>query len=122
MKSTMGFGLIELIVALLIMGIVVLAIGAALPTSLRTTTDAHVDFLALNAVEDRISLIRMDPRFPLPVDIYAESETPLDDLPEMERTTELEELADGRLQRITVRVTAPALTRPVERTIQIGEP
>lgn len=117
-----GIGLIELIVAMVIIGIVVVSLGAVLPNSLRNSTRAQVDFLALNAVDDRLALIRMDPRFPLLEDVWEEENTAVGDLPGMLRTTILDDVEDRPLQSVTVRVTAPSLRGPVERTIFVGEP
>jgi Tfp pilus assembly protein PilV len=117
-----GLGLPELIVSMVIISVVVISLGAVLPNSMRNSTQAHVDFLALNAVDDRLALIRMDPRFPRPADEWEEENTPLPDLPGLLRTTTVEEVEGLPLQDITVRVTAPNLRGPVERTVRVGEP
>ncbi len=117
-----GFGIPELIVAVVIISVVVISLGAILPNSMRNSTQAHIDFLALNAVDDRLALIRMDPRFPRPEDEWEEEDTPLPDLPGLLRTTVVEDVPDLPLQEITVRVTAPTLRGPVERTVRVGEP
>lgn len=125
--SRRGFALVELIVALTILAVVFLGFAGILPAMLQASSRAQVDFLTLNAVEDRMALVLTDPRYGELEDLYAELEDEIPHLPGYLRITEIERtvdtLATGRvldLTQVTVRVQGPQPPRVVERTVTVG--
>lgn len=124
-----GFTLVELVVSLVIMGTMLLGVGAVIPRMLHETTRSGVDFLSLSAVEDRIAMIQMDPRYTRLDSIYAGVEATLPNLPGFERRTEIdrtvEEQLDGRtldFTEVSVIVVGDAPARVVGRTVIVGAP
>jgi prepilin-type N-terminal cleavage/methylation domain-containing protein len=123
-----GFALVELIVALTILAVVFLGFAGILPAMLQASSRAQVDFLTLNAVEDRMGLVLTDPRYGQLEDLYAELEDDIPWLPDgYLRITDIERTVDtlpsGRildLTRVTVRVQGTQPPRIVERTVTVG--
>jgi len=128
-SGTRGFTLLEVLVALIILTVAIL--GVASSAGRLSTVSAHtqVRTLALQSVEDRLSLIRLDPRYVELDSIYAGQEDELPGLDGFKRTTEIARTEDTQeggtvidYQHISVTVEGPGLPKPITRTITLGAP
>ena len=124
-----GFTLVEMIIALLILTVAVLGIGATAGQMARTAGTAEVDALALQAVEDRISSIMLDPRYQWLDSLYAGSESSIVGLDQYTRETDVTRYqlpgSGGRTidyTRITVTVDGPGSADDVSRSLVLGAP
>lgn len=124
-----GFTLIEVVVSLVLISLVVLGMGAALPTMVRTTTRSGIDFLTLNAVEDRLQLVLIDPRYFQLDSLYDGAVEEVPYLPGFERVTRISRNLtvneNGRttdVTYITVTVSSELHERAVTRTVARAAP
>jgi len=86
-QSKAGFTLIEITIALMILTAAVLGIAASTASLLTPAGEAELEFQAIQSMEDRMSQIRLDPRYALLDSIYEESETDLPGLLNITRNT-----------------------------------
>lgn len=128
-RSERGFTLIEVCIAIVILTVAILGLAASTGRLLGPTTDAEFDFLALQAVEDRLSEMRLDPRYADLDSLYEGTEASLPGLPGLTRTTTVTQtrtqLSSGRwldYKTIVVTVSGGQLARPVSRTLVMGAP
>ncbi len=124
-----GFTLVEITIAILILTTAVLGIAASTGQMLQPAADAEIEFKALQAVEDRLALISLDPRYPALDSIYTATETSLPGLDSLTRTTEIARMSDdisgaGTWDRtqIVVTVQGGRLKQPVSRKLVLGAP
>jgi len=124
-----GFTLVEITVSLLLLAVAILGIGASAASLLRASVNAETEALALQAVEDRISRVLLDPRYSALEQSYIAQETQLPGLEGFTRNTgvvhRLYAGAGGRLvdyREVTVTVEGPRLPRPVTRTVVVAAP
>jgi prepilin-type N-terminal cleavage/methylation domain-containing protein len=124
-----GFTLVELIVAMSLLAITFLGMGSVVPALMSSTSRSEIDFLTLNAVEDRLDMILMDPRYTLLDSIYSEESVDIGTFARATRTTSLSRqvttMPDGRtldFTTVTVFVEAPNPSRSVSRNLIIGAP
>jgi len=82
-----GFTIIEITIAILILTGAVLGIAATTGQMLAPQADAELEFIALQAVEDRLSQIRMDPRYTALDSLYGGTESTLPGLASISRKT-----------------------------------
>lgn len=124
-----GFTLIELLVGTSLLAIAFLGLGAVVPNLVSSMARSEVDFLGANAVDDRLEMILMDPRYPLLDSIYRESGVPVPYLPGGSRTTQVtrvvNQVAGGRTldqTTITVTVETEAPERTFSGRVVVGAP
>jgi prepilin-type N-terminal cleavage/methylation domain-containing protein len=128
MRSRRAFSLIEVIVALLLLSTLVLGSQAYAVRMLHVTGESNLRMQAIQLAQDRIDLIRLDPQFDSLGIRYPATETSIQGHPTFTRTTIVEHTqttnSTGTLDffTVTVQVTAPGLTGPVERTLTIATP
>lgn len=124
-----GFTLIEVIIAIVILSVAILGVGASAGRMLDVAAKAEVKDKALQAASDRVALIQIDPRYTKLDSIYEGEETDLTDLEDFVRTTKIEQVQktiqgggtwDYRV--VTVTVEGPRLSSPIERTAIVGAP
>lgn len=129
MPGAPGFTMLEVLVALVILMVTVLGVAtsAGRLSTMAATTEARA--LALQSVEDRLSMIRLDPRYVLLDSLYAGQEDDLVGLEDFTRTTAVTRIvlpqAGGRsidYQNISVTVDGPGLPNPLTRTLTLGAP
>jgi prepilin-type N-terminal cleavage/methylation domain-containing protein len=126
MKDRRGFTLLEVLIALVILGFVIL--GAQATLTGRMVSDVGVQEVRSRATQlamDRLHLIQADPAYATLPDRYAGTETSLPGAPGFTRITSFSvtPLAGGQEYRtVTVTVTAPRLPRSVARTVIIASP
>lgn len=126
---TGGFTLVEIIIALLILTTAVLGIAASTGKMLAPAATAELEFEALQAVEDRLSLIRLEPRYGDLDSLFAGSETSLPGMPGFTRTTTVtrtqQTLTGGKVldfTTIVVTLDGPGLPAPLYRKLVVAAP
>lgn len=124
-----GFTLLEVLVALVILSVAVLGVARSAGSLSASSARTEARALALQAVEDRISLIRLDPRYVELDSIYGGQESSMDGLAGYTRTTQVARIQIPQVggtnidyQKISVSVDGPGLLSPLSRTITLGAP
>jgi type II secretory pathway pseudopilin PulG len=126
-----GFTIIEMTVVVFILTTAILGIGASATYMIQAASTAGVKSEALQAVEGRISLIVMDPRYQGLEFLYAKTESDLPGLEGFQRVTKITQVktdTEGQPGRVTdykvvmVSVSGPGLTGGLSRTIVVGSP
>lgn len=123
-----GFTIVEVLMALLLLSFMVMGFQAATGEIIHYAAQSDREAVAVQLVEDRLDLIRMDPEYTHIEDRYETGENELTDYPGLNRTTNIvrtyQEQATGVLDylKITVTVSGAGLRGPVARTIVIGAP
>lgn len=129
MRSRNGFTLVEVIVAMVLLGTVVLTMSAATTRMIRSATDSSRSTIALALVQDRLATIAADPAYALLEDRYEGTEDGTASGISYRRTTLITHTVttedDGRsidFKRIAVTVEETNSHHEVTRTITIGAP
>lgn len=126
-----GFTIIEMTVVVFILTTAILGIGASATYMIQAASTEGVKSEALQAVEGRISLIVMDPRYRDLEFLYADTETDLPGLEGFDRVTQITHVetdTQGQPGRVTdykvvmVSVSGPGLAEGLSRTIVVGSP
>ena len=124
-----GFTLIEMTVVVFILTTAILGIGASATYMIQAAATSGVKSEALQAVEGRISLIVMDPRYEDLEFLYAKTESDLPGLEGFNRVTQITQVtSQGQGNRVTdfkevmVSVSGPGLAEGLSRTIVVGSP
>ncbi len=124
-----GFTLIEITIAILILTVAVLGIASSAGRLIAPALSAEADFQALQAVEDRLSRIRMEPRYAKLDSLFAGTQTNLPGLTGYTRTTAVTRtrttLTGGKVLDYTtlvVTVTGPRLKAPLSRKLVVAAP
>jgi len=122
-----GFTLVEVVVALVILSTAVLGLASSASRLATTSAAAELRALAMEAVEDQIARVRLDPRYGGLDTLYTGVDQDLFGIAGVTRTTTVTHVQQGAPQpmdykRISVTVTGPLLTPPVSRQIIIGAP
>ncbi|MFW5947841.1 MAG: hypothetical protein ACOCUW_05055 [Gemmatimonadota bacterium] len=123
-----GFTIVEILLALLLLSFMVMGFQAATGEIIHTAAQSDRQAVAVQLVEDRLDLIRLDPDYGELESRYEEAEAPLPDFPGLTRATEIvrtrQSQSTGVLDYVTITVTGAGagLRRPVRRTIVIGAP
>lgn len=127
--SRPGFTLIELVVAVMVLAVVTLGLGGATLRLIGVGAESAIEMAAVGLAEDRIAWILADPGYDTLEARYSDLEFDLAPVPGSTRETRVTRVRDvqqsGRIldyHTVTVTVTAPALSRPVSRTITIASP
>jgi len=121
-----GFTLIEVIIAMVILVVGILAMSAAVGQFVRQTSQSEVQTVATQLAQERLQMIQMDPAYGNLETTYAGSESSLPGAAGFARKTVIT-LVGGAGQttdfkRITVTVTGPGLRTPVVRTTTMAAP
>ena len=123
-----GFTIVEVLLALLLLSFMVMGFQAATGEIIHYAAQSDRESIAVQIVEDRIDIIRLDPDYAELESRYEIVESTLAGYPGFVRTTNVvrtqQAQATGVLDytKITVTVTSPSLRGPVARTIVIGAP
>lgn len=123
-----GFTLVEVLLALVLLSFMVMGFQAATGEIINYAAQSDRQAVALQMVEDRLSLIRLDPDYEDLVDRYEVEEEALPGYPALNRRTDMvriqREESRGILDftTITVTVAGRSLRDPVSRTIVIAAP
>lgn len=129
MRSEGGFTLIELIVALVLLISVILGLSLSAGSLGVVSANAELDAAAMQAVEDRLTLIGIDTRYPTLDSLYAATEGSMPGLPGSTRTTQMTRVQStdsaGKVldyYQVTVKVSGGLLNRDFVRSAVIGSP
>lgn len=122
-----GFTLVEVIVAMVILAVAVLGLASSATRLTTTTASAEIRALALEAAEDRLARVRLDPRYGGLDTLYSSVETGLFGIEGMSRTTTVEHVQQASpnavdYKRITVKVTGPMLSPSISRLLVVAAP
>ena len=123
-----GFTIVEILLSLLLLSFVVLGFQAATGEIIHYAGRSDRELVAVQLVEDRLELIRMDPVYEQLKGRYEVFEDTIDGFPGLTRRTTVvhtQETQDtGVLDyvRITVSVEGGGLKEPVARTLVIAAP
>ena len=124
-----GFTLVEVIIAMTILTVGMLGLGVANGGMIRNAVRLEFEELALQAVEDRLATISLDPRYTEIDSVYGGTETEIDGLAGFTRTTTVIRTQSvgpggGIIDYLDVRVSVegPGLSEPVGRTTVRGAP
>jgi prepilin-type N-terminal cleavage/methylation domain-containing protein len=126
MKDRRGFSLLEVLIALVILGFVIL--GAQATLTGRMVTNVGVQELHSRATQlamDRLHLIQADPAYGTLAERYTATETSPAGATGFQRVTRFTTTAlnGGQEYRtVTVTVTNPRLPRTISRTVVIASP
>jgi prepilin-type N-terminal cleavage/methylation domain-containing protein len=127
MRTRRGFTLIEILVALVLLGI--LAVGVARFSALfgKALANSSVRVVAAGIASDQLQLIRADPRYTSLVSLYnGKNTTGFQDYPQMQRLTTVVRDQSGAPARdrttITVRVIDRSMPDTVSLTSVIASP
>jgi prepilin-type N-terminal cleavage/methylation domain-containing protein len=123
MASRRGFTLMEVIVAIAILGGVTLAIGAATAKLVHTTQDDRIATQAAAAAEAQLALVQVWPEYATIDSAFAgtSANTPMTGW--TRATSVVRTGGSGQVndyKKITVSVTGPGLTTAVKRSITIA--
>lgn len=124
-----GFTLVEVTIALVILAVAVLGMAASAGVLGRYSAEAEIRALAMQAVQDRISLVKVDPRYSELESLYAGEETDLPGLDGFTRKTTVTRVnqtlsGGGTLDYkvISVVVTGDELLEPLSRRFTVAAP
>jgi len=117
-----GFTLVEVIVAMTILTVGMLGLGVANGGMIRNAVRLEFEELALQAVEDRLAAISLDPRYAQIDSVYGGTETEIDGLAGFTRSTTVIRTQSvgpggGIVDYLDIRVSVvgPGLSEPVGR-------
>ena len=122
-----GFTLVEVVVSLVILAVGILGISTSVSRLSLTSATVEQRAVALQAAQDRISLILLHPRYGELDSLFSATETDLPGLEGFTRTTFITRIqtpgTGGRVvdfTRITVSVDGALLTSPVTQTVMVA--
>jgi len=124
-RRAAGFTLIEVALAIAILGLVTVSLMSASARMIRGITDDRAETIAATAAEARVAMVRQWPTYGTLEAIFAgtEANTPQ---PGFTRVTTIVRTGGvgqpNDFKRITVTVTGPRLPAPVSRTISTASP
>lgn len=129
MRSRNGFTLVEVVVAMVLLGTVVLTMSAATTRMIRSATDSSRSTIALALVQDRLATIAADPGYAQLENRYEGTESGTASGVSYRRTTlithNVQSQTGGRtidFKRIAVTVEETNSNHEVTRSITVGAP
>lgn len=124
MKQRRGFTLVEVVLAMTILLIVMMALVTMTGRTVRVATTSDREQAALQLVTDRTDLVRTDPDYGGLDTTYAGTETSFPTLPGFTRTTTIVRTtaSSNDFKTITVTVAGPGLGTGVSRTVTVAAP
>lgn len=121
-----GFTMVEIMIALVILGAVVLGMATSTGRFMRQVSESDLENAALQLAEDRIQLVVLDPNYDGLETAYAGTETDFPTLEGFTRETMVTHVGGrGRAvnhKRIMVTVNGPGLDRPLQRSATVAAP
>lgn len=121
-----GFSLVEVLVALVIVSVAMMALAASSVTFLQTVSETDQRAAAVQLAEDRIATILADPEYDMLATRYDTTETGFTSMPNAVRTTKVVRFGGAdtvaTYTMIDVTVTGPAIDEPVTRTTATAPP
>ena len=121
MSNRSGFTLIEVLVAMVLLGFAVLGVQAAITDRfVRDVGQEDQRATAQQLAADRLAALQGDPQYTALSARYAGSEDPVTGFPRYRRDTFVRESAGYTI--VTVQVVTPAARDTVVRTVAVGAP
>jgi len=120
-----GFTLIEVMMAVTMLGLVMLGLMSTTGRMIRTVADDRSRILAAAAADEQLALVRQWPTYNSLDSAYAgaQTDTPF---PGWTRTTSITRIGGvtqiNDYKRVTVTVVSPILPAPVSRSITVAAP
>lgn len=125
-EAERGFTLIEVMVALVILAVVLLGLGAATGTLVSRVSNSGRKEVALELAQDRLTRIQIDPVYDSLEARYASTGDTVPGHPGYTMSTDIVHWGgSGQAEDykvVTVQVDAPGLAGPVARTGTVGAP
>jgi prepilin-type N-terminal cleavage/methylation domain-containing protein len=126
-RARAGFTMVEVIVALVILGVAVLGLSASAASLATRAADAELRARALHAVQDRLARIQVDPRYAQLDSLYDGIQTGALGLPGFTLTTTVTRVVQTTptprdFTLVDVIVAGPALSEPVQRQLLVAAP
>ena len=123
-----GVTIVEVVTSLVIMAVAITGLSLTTAHLALVASRVEVRAQALQAVEDRISLVQMYPAYHQLDSVFSETDVVLPSLPQYVRTTTLTRIIEpGEKEgmyvdftQITVTVDGPGLDGPISRTVAVG--
>lgn len=125
-ETERGFTLIEVMVALVILAVVLLGLGAATGTLVSRVADSGRKEVAVELTQDRLTRIQIDPAYDSLEARYASTGDSVPGHPGFTLSTSIVHWGGSNQAEdykvVTVQVDAIGLAKPVERTVTVGAP
>lgn len=124
MRLRPGFTIIEIVVALTLLVVVLLALMTLTGRTMHVAVLSDREQAALQLVTDRTDQVMTDPRYAQLDSIYAGTDSALATLQGLIRTTVVTHVSDtiNDYKKVTVTVSGLGLTNPVSRTVTVAAP
>jgi prepilin-type N-terminal cleavage/methylation domain-containing protein len=124
MADRRGFTLIEVVLALAILLAVMVGLVSMTGRTTHVAATSDRQEAAIQLATDRIEQVRTDPQYAKLDSVYVATEGGFPTLPGFSRTTQIVRTTSGKndYKRITVTVSGPGLSAPVERTVTVAAP
>lgn len=126
MRSSGGFTLIEIMIALVILTVVVLGLATATAQVVHVVTLSDRNAAAIQLADSRIEEVQMSPDYNGLESLFAGTESSFPDLPGYVRETKIQRVGgvgqNHDYKKITVTVTGPGVSDPVARTVTVAAP
>ena len=124
-KARAGMTMLEVVVAMSILGGALLGMAAFTGRLAHTTGTSRLQSTANQLVSDRIEVVKGAPRYTAIESLYVKTETGMSGYPQFTRRTMVTRIGGGTkdsvdYKTITVEVTHPQLTKPVRKTTVIS--
>ncbi|MGE0352775.1 MAG: prepilin-type N-terminal cleavage/methylation domain-containing protein [Gemmatimonadales bacterium] len=122
-----GFTIIEVMIAIVILGIVAASLGRFVGGFLHAVGTSTTRTVATSVAQEQIERIELDPSYTGLVATYNNvTTTGFPDYPNMTRTTRVTRTTGNNPRRdyttVTVQVTEPTLNRPINLTVVVAAP
>jgi prepilin-type N-terminal cleavage/methylation domain-containing protein len=121
-----GFSLIEVMLAVVILGIVLVGVARYTGQFLHTVSTSTVRTVAAEVARERISLVDMDPSYTTLGATWAGTQTGFPGYPNMSRVTTVSRVTGNAPPRdytiVTVRVSEPTMGQAIDVTTMVAQP
>lgn len=121
-----GFTLIEVMLAVVLLGITLVSIARYNGQFLHTVSTSTVRIVAAEVARERISLVDMDPSYTTLAATWSGTQTGFPGYPNMVRTTTVSRITGNAPPRdytlVTVQVTEPTMGPAVDVTTVVAQP
>lgn len=121
-----GFTLIEVMLAVVMLGIVLVSLARYTGQFLHTVSTSTVRTVAAEVARERISLVDQDPSYTTLAATWAGTQTGFPNYPRMQRVTTVSRITGNAPPRdytvVTVRVTEPTMGQAIDVTTVVAQP
>jgi prepilin-type N-terminal cleavage/methylation domain-containing protein len=124
MKTQRGFTLIEIVLALTILLVVIVALVTLTGKTVHVTATSDREQAAIQLATDRTDAVRADPDYGGLDTTYGKTETDFPTLPGFTRATKIVRTttSGNDYKKVTVTITGPGLMSPIVRTVTVAAP